>query len=308
MANEIGWGQGVNNDIGWGQGGDNEIGWGSIYEVSWFGETLFEASSSNEFIISVKTDNAGTSASDQFTIPTTGGGYSYDITSSDGHDLTGQTGSVTLTFSSAGTYDVTITGDFPRIFFNGGGDRLKLLEIKQWGSQAWTSMAAAFDKCANVAITATDVPDLSSVTSCEEMFRECDVIQNEDLNSWDVTNVTDMSFMFFRCNNFNCQIESWDMSNVLQLDNFMPITPFDRDISLWDINQVTNLTSFMAGATGLSTANYDALLIAWDAQGAMSYSGTVNFGGSKYTSGGAAETARTSLIAKWGGITDGGAA
>jgi hypothetical protein len=47
-------------------------------------------------------------------------------------------------------------------------------------------------------------------------------------------------------------------------------------------------------------------LIAWDAQGAMSYSGTVNFGTSKYTSGGAAEAARTSLISKWGGITDGG--
>ena len=61
-------------------------------------------------------------------------------------------------------------------------------------------------------------------------------------------------------------------------------------------------------ATGLSTANYDALLIAWDAKGAMSYSGTVNFGGSKYTSGGAADAARTSLISKWGGITDGGAA
>jgi len=63
----------------------------------------------------------------------------------------------------------------------------------------------------------------------------------------------------------------------------------------------------MSGGT-LSTANYDALLIAWDAQGAMSFSGTANFGGSRYTSGGAAEAARTSLISKWGGIIDGGAA
>jgi hypothetical protein len=55
----------------------------------------------------------------------------------------------------------------------------------------------------------------------------------------------------------------------------------------------------MVGVT-LSTANYDALLIDWDAQGAMAYSGTVNFGGSKYTSGGAAEAARTSLDNKVG--------
>jgi len=43
MANNIGWGQGVNNDIGWGQGStNNSIGWGSVYEVSESGETLLE--------------------------------------------------------------------------------------------------------------------------------------------------------------------------------------------------------------------------------------------------------------------------
>jgi surface protein len=88
---------------------------------------------------------------------------------------------------------------------------------------------------------------------------------------------------------------------------FRNATSFNQNISSWDINQVTDFSNFMFGVT-LSTVNYDALLIAWDAQGAMSYSGTVNFGGSKYTSGGAAQAARTSLISKWGGITDGGAA
>ena len=41
MANNIDWGQGVNNnDIGWGQGAiNNNIGWGSVYAVSWSGET-----------------------------------------------------------------------------------------------------------------------------------------------------------------------------------------------------------------------------------------------------------------------------
>lgn len=40
MANNIYWGQGVNNDIYWGQGAiTNDIGWGSVYSVSWSGET-----------------------------------------------------------------------------------------------------------------------------------------------------------------------------------------------------------------------------------------------------------------------------
>ena len=41
MANNIDWGQGVNNnDIGWGQGAiNNNISWGSIYSTSYSGET-----------------------------------------------------------------------------------------------------------------------------------------------------------------------------------------------------------------------------------------------------------------------------
>jgi hypothetical protein len=86
---------------------------------------------------------------------------------------------------------------------------------------------------------------------------------------------------------------------------FFNCSSYDQDMSGWDINQVTNFLNFCSGVT-LSTANYNALLIAWDAQGAMSYSGTVNFGGSTYTLGGAAEAAHDSLELKWGTITDGG--
>ncbi len=41
MANNIDWGQGVNNnDIYWGQCAiTNDICWGSVYSVSWSGET-----------------------------------------------------------------------------------------------------------------------------------------------------------------------------------------------------------------------------------------------------------------------------
>lgn len=40
MANNIDWGQAVNNTIGWGQGAvNNTISWGSIYIDSYSGET-----------------------------------------------------------------------------------------------------------------------------------------------------------------------------------------------------------------------------------------------------------------------------
>ena len=149
--------------------------------------------------------------------------------------------------------------------------------------------------------------DVSSVTNMSNMFYKATFF-NQNISSWDVSSVTNMTFMFY-VTSFNQNIGGWNVSSVTDMSNMLrDADDFNQDISLWDINQVSNFLSFMQNATGLSTANYDALLIAWDAQGAMSYSGTVNFGGSQYTSGGAADAARNNLIVKWGGITDGGAA
>ena len=100
------WGQGSkNNNIGWGQGAvNNSISWGAVHSESWAGDT--DIIGDDRLIFSVKTDNAGTSATNQFTIPTTGIGYLYDIETSDGQSITGLTGGTTITFPSAGTYDV----------------------------------------------------------------------------------------------------------------------------------------------------------------------------------------------------------
>lgn len=62
MANNIDWGQGVNNnDIGWGQGAiNNDIGWGSVYSVSWSGETEIlgnEIEAVIDFIARIATDS-----------------------------------------------------------------------------------------------------------------------------------------------------------------------------------------------------------------------------------------------------------
>ena len=147
--------------------------------------------------------------------------------------------------------------------------------------------------------------NVSNVQRFNGMFRNTPF--NQDISNWNMSSATRVDQMFFDVTAFNQNIGGWVLSNCTNMGYLLfNCDAFDQDISGWDINQVSTFTSFMQSATGLSTANYDALLIAWDAQGAMSYSGTVNFGGSTYTLGGAAETARTSLISKWGGIIDGG--
>lgn len=179
--------------------------------------------------------------------------------------------------------------------------------------------------------------DVSSGTSFTSMFWFTQF--NRDISNWNISSATGLALsgmfgytpfnqpiqnwtlppavtslgesnqgMFFQNSAFNQPIGTWNTSSIIKMRQvFFSAAGFDQDISNWQVTQVTDLLGFMQNAT-LSTANYDALLIAWDAQGAMSYSGTVNFGGSKYTAGGAAEAARTSLISKWGGIIDGGAA
>ena len=107
----------------------------------------------NDFVITVKTDNAGTSTSTQFTIPTTGGetyNYNVDCNNDGVNEATAQTGDYTCNYAAAGTYTVRIKDNtglgtgFPRIYFNTGGDRQKLLTIEQWGKGKWTSMDCAF--------------------------------------------------------------------------------------------------------------------------------------------------------------------
>ena len=174
-------------------------------------------------------------------------------------------------------------------------------------------MAGMFYGCTNLVSAGIGSWDVSNVThfgrsgtNASGCFEACTNF-NEDLSSWDVSSGTDFTKMFW-FSGFNQPIGNWTNMSPVILNQTLRNCGFTGSLANWTVTGVTNFSNFMADGTKMTTANYDATLIAWDAQGAMSYSGTVNFGGSQYTSGGAAETARTSLIAKWGGITDGGAA
>ena len=113
----------------------------------------------------------------------------------DGNNSTNQSGDATHVYASSGTKTVTITGAFPRIYLNNGSEQSKITSIDQWGTGTWTSMENAFFGAENLVMTATDSPDLSLVTSMEEMFRNARIF-NGDISGWDTSSVTDMSSMF----------------------------------------------------------------------------------------------------------------
>jgi len=312
----------------------------------------------NQFVFTIDTENtsSGSSLNTQFMMPlVSSGSYNATVNWGDGSSDTITSYNqqeVTHTYSSAGQYEISIEGTLQGWQFNNAGDRLKMLDVKQWGVLD-LSTSAAFFGCTNLDASATDAPTISS-TQFSSMFRDCtnfngaignwdistvitlrecfydattfnqplndwdvsnvttfyrifrDALSfDQDLNSWDTSNVERMDASFFNCSQFNGDIYSWDTSSVTNMQQmFYDCDLFDQSLAAWNIENVTNFTNFMQNATGLSTTNYDATLIAWAAQ-SVSQNESINFGGSQFTE--SAYASRFSLIEDDGWtIVDGG--
>lgn len=123
------------------------------------------------------------------------------------------------------------------------GDTKKILEVSQWGNIQWANMEWAFSDCTNLDITATDIPDLSSVTSMVAMFNKCtSLIGNPSFNLWDTSSVTNMSHLFASAGNFNQPIGNWNVSNVTNMDWMFHYLPkFNQPIGNWNTSNVTSM-------------------------------------------------------------------
>ena len=127
------------------------------------------------------------------------------------------------------------------------GSAENLLTIEQFGTVAWKSMYEAFQHCNNMQFAATvGTPDLSNVTNMEYMFYNCSAF-NQDISGWDVSKVTNMGNIFFGCTAFNQDISGWNVSNVTDMSvMFWDCSAFNQDISSWDVSKVTNMGSMFS--------------------------------------------------------------
>ena len=75
-----------------------------------------------------------TTPNESITIPTSGSGYNYTVNWGDGITENDFTGDATHEYTVAGEFNVSISGDFPRISFIDSSveNKSKILEIVQW--------------------------------------------------------------------------------------------------------------------------------------------------------------------------------
>ena len=202
------------------------------------------------------------------------------------------------TASGSGTFSgstLTITGlptgatirlrisrtNFKRILLNASTDRVRLLDIEQWGTTAWENMQNAFFGCSNLNITAIDIPNLDSMstTRMDQMFQDCRKLSSiPNINSWNVSKITVMTSLFNGCTLFNQNIGNWNIVKVVGM-----------------VNMLNNC--------GMDCSNYSATLIGWSTQSTTGRT----LGATGRTYGAYASAARTTLTSSNGwSINDGG--
>ncbi len=83
---------------------------------------------------------------------------------------------------------------------------------------------------------------------------------NQPLNSWDVSNVILMTGIFDGCTNFNQELNNWNVGNVTYMHNmFHNAINFNKPLNNWNVSNVTNMDGMFDGCT-----NFDQNLNNWN--------------------------------------------
>jgi surface protein len=170
------------------------------------------------------------------------------------------------TYANPGYYDISVTGIYTAPYFNNSGDRLKVTDIRQWGSViGMTFWYRAFYGCANLVMTAIDAPTLIddplidsgfinvlAPQAAVTIFANCTSF-NGIVNHWDMSNVSTIGTIFYGCSSFNQEVNDWDVSNIAALRAiFQNALSFNRPLDKWDVSNVTNMSGMFQRASSFN--------------------------------------------------------
>lgn len=173
--------------------------------------------------------------------------YNFDIDWGDGEKEHNISNTITHIYPSPGEYTITISGQFPHFKFahdkksSNCANCKQLQTVNQWGEISWQSMQGAFEYAWELKVLAEDVPNLSEVSDMSYMFHAVKNL-NANLNNWDVSNVSDMTGLFKSASDMSANISDWNVSQVTSMASmFEDAYRFSSDISQWDVSSVTDM-------------------------------------------------------------------
>ena len=86
--------------------------------------------------------------------------------------------------------------------------------------------------------------DVSAITDMSNLFHDASGAYanfNENISSWDVSNVTTIEYMFSQAESFNISLNSWNVSKISNMGNVFEYSGFNENISSWDVSEVTHM-------------------------------------------------------------------
>lgn len=184
----------------------------------------------------------------------------------------------THTYSLPGIYVVQVSGFMSQLSFGTGLDdtnnKRKLVRCLSFGNIGLTSLPNAFRRCTNFIEAPKVLPN--TVNNISGMFFYC-VNFNQNINSWNTSNVTTMGSTFYQCSSFNQPLNSWDVSQVTNMSSlFEGASIFNQNINSWNTSNVTNFVSMFRLAS-----SYNQPMNSWDTSKATNmasmFVGATNF-------------------------------
>ena len=159
----------------------------------------------------------------------------------------------------AGTYTVTVTGTYDRVHFSNdiNNSSLDIISIDQWGITQWSTMNSAFYDCRNLQGNATDTPDLSNVTDMRYMFYNNNTF-NQPIGDWNTSSVTNMSGLF-KNTPYNQPLNNWDVSNVLDMGEMFNGASYNQPLDNWNVSSVTDMDAMFQ-----YTGSFNQDISGWD--------------------------------------------
>ena len=129
-----------------------------------------------------------------------------------------------------------LSGVFARL------NKVEIIDISGWYTSNVTFMEEMFRKCSKLKnIIGIENLDVSKLKIANSMFYMCENLVELDLTNWNPILLKTAWSMFYRCSNLKIikNIENWQLTNIKDISYmFYNCVKLDVDLSNWDLTKI----------------------------------------------------------------------